>query len=460
MINPQNKVAIGTIIEVHGPVVIIDCNPLPPLRQALCTCFDHTTYLFEVHQHLDEHRIRAITLHGTAGLSRGMVIYDTGAPLQVPVSDQCLGRLLNIFGEPLDGLPALPQDQFRNIHAKPLPLSEAIGMSGILETGIKVIDLLCPFVKGGKTGLFGGAGVGKTVLVMEFIHAVSAIHKGVSVFAGVGERIREAHELWQEMQQAGVMEDTLMVFGQMDESPGVRFRIGLSALTYAEYLRDTLHKEVLFVVDNVFRFVQAGSEISSLLGRMPATVGYQPTLTTEVAELEDRILSTRDGAITSVQAVYVPADDMTDPAVSAILSHLDTTVILSRDQASKGIYPAVDPLRSSSKLMDRHTLGERHVAVAEGVREHLARYEELEDIIAMLGIAELSEADRKIVMRARKLQRYLTQPFAVLAQHTRQPGVSVPLAQTLSDCEGFLSGRYDEISEEQCYMRGSMENTL
>jgi len=460
LINPQNKVAIGTIIEVHGPVVIIDCNPLPPLRQALCTCFDHTTYLFEVHQHLDEHRIRAITLHGTAGLSRGMIIYDTGAPLQVPVSDQCLGRLLNIFGEPLDGLPALPQDQFRNIHAKPLPLSEAIGMSGILETGIKVIDLLCPFVKGGKTGLFGGAGVGKTVLVMEFIHAVSAIHKGVSVFAGVGERIREAHEMWQDMQQAGVMDDTLMVFGQMDESPGVRFRIGLSALTYAEYLRDTLHKEVLFVVDNVFRFVQAGSEISSLLGRMPATVGYQPTLTTEVAELEDRILSTRDGAIASVQAVYVPADDMTDPAVSAILSHLDTTVILSRDQASKGIYPAVDPLRSSSKLMDRHTLGERHVAVAEGVREHLARYEELEDIIAMLGIAELSEADRKIVMRARKLQRYLTQPFAVLAQHTRQGGVSVPLAQTLTDCEGFLSGRYDDVSEEQCYMRGSMEDAL
>jgi len=460
LINPQNKVAIGTIIEVHGPVVIIDCNPLPPLRQALCTCFDHTTYLFEVHQHLDEHRIRAITLHGTAGLSRGMIIYDTGAPLQVPVSDQCLGRLLNIFGEPLDGWPALPQNQFRNIHAKPLPLSEAIGMSGILETGIKVIDLLCPFVKGGKTGLFGGAGVGKTVLVMEFIHAVSAIHKGVSVFAGVGERIREAHEMWQDMQQAGVMDDTLMVFGQMDESPGVRFRIGLSALTYAEYLRDTLRKEVLFVVDNVFRFVQAGSEISSLLGRMPATVGYQPTLTTEVAELEDRILSTRDGAITSVQAVYVPADDMTDPAVSAILSHLDTTVILSRDQASKGIYPAVDPLRSSSKLMDRHTLGERHVAVAEGVREHLARYEELEDIIAMLGIAELSEADRKIVMRARKLQRYLTQPFSVLAQHTRQGGVSVPLAQTLTDCEGFLSGRYDDVSEEQCYMRGSMEDAL
>jgi len=453
----EDQPAIGTIIEAHGPVVIIDCSRLPPLRQALYTRFDHTIYLFEVHQHLDERKIRAITLHGTAGLSRGLPVYDTGAPLQIPVTKQCLGRLLNIFGAPLDGQPPLPQDELRNIHSKPLPLSEAIGITGILETGIKVIDLLCPFVKGGKTGLFGGAGVGKTVLIMEFIHSVSAIHKGVSVFAGVGERIREAHELWKEMQQAGVMSDTLMIFGQMDESPGVRFRVGLSALTYAEYLRDTLQKEVLFVMDNVFRFVQAGSEISSLLGRMPATVGYQPTLISEVAELEDRILSTRQGAITSVQAVYVPADDMTDPAVSAILSHLDTTVILSRDQASKGIYPAVDPLRSSSKLMDRFILGDRHYLVAQAVREHLARYHELEDIIAMLGIEELSEADRKIVMRARKLQRYLTQPFSVLAQHSRQTGVSVPLERTLTDCEAFLSGFYDNLSEEQCYMRGSMQ---
>ncbi|MDO8842906.1 F0F1 ATP synthase subunit beta [Methylicorpusculum sp.] len=453
----DNNQPIGIIIEVHGPVVVIDCNRLPPLKQALCTRFDHTLYLFEVHQHLDEKMVRAITLHGTAGLRRGMIVFDTGSPLHVPVSESCLGRLLNVFGEPLDGGPDLPQQNFRNIHAKPLPLSESIGISGILETGIKVIDLLCPFVKGGKTGLFGGAGVGKTVLVMEFIHAISSIHKGVSVFAGIGERIREAHELWQELQRAGVMDDTLMVFGQMDESPGVRFRVGLSALTYAEYLRDTLHKEVLFVIDNVFRFVQAGSEISSLLGRMPATVGYQPTLTTEVAELQDRILSSRQGAITSVQAVYVPADDMTDPAVSAILSHLDTTVVLSRDQASKGIYPAVDPLRSGSKLMDRTTLGERHYAVAEGVREHLAKYREMEDIIAMLGIEELSENDRKIILRARKLQRYLTQPFSVLADHTKQAGMSVPLSKTLDDCDAFLSGKYDDLSEEQCYMRGGME---
>ncbi|MGR9072692.1 MAG: F0F1 ATP synthase subunit beta [Gammaproteobacteria bacterium] len=447
---------IGVIAEVHGPVVIIDCTKLPPLRQALLATFDHKRYLFEVHQHLDERHVRAITLHSTAGLRRGMTIFDTGAPLHVPVSPHCLGRLLNIFGEPLDDKPPLSTEHFRNIHGKPLALHEAKGVSGILETGIKVIDLLCPFVKGGKTGLFGGAGVGKTVLVMEFIHAVASIHKGVSVFAGVGERIREAHELWREMDKAGVMPDTLMVFGQMDESPGVRFRIGLSALTYAEYLRDTLHKEVLFVMDNVFRFVQAGSEISSLLGRMPATVGYQPTLTTEVAELQDRILSTRQGDITSVQAVYVPADDMTDPAVSTILSHLDTTVILSRDQASKGIYPAVDPLRSGSKLMDRHTLGERHYAIAEGVREHLAHYRELEDIIAMLGMEELSEKDRLTVMRARKLQRYLTQPFWVISEHTKIPGVSVPLEKTLNDCEGFLSGKYDDVAEDQCYMRGTM----
>ena len=449
--------AIGTITEVHGPVVIISCDSLPPLHQALQTSLDHETYLFEVHQHLDERHVRAITLHRTAGLQRGMPVYDTGAPLHVPVSEGCLNRLLDVFGAPLDGGAPLEAKSYRNIHGTPLPLHEAQAAHGVLETGIKVIDLLCPFVKGGKTGLFGGAGVGKTVLVMEFMHAIAAIHQGVSVFAGVGERIREGHELWHEMEKAGVMPQTLMVFGQMDASPGVRFRVGLSALTYAEYLRDTLHKEVLFVMDNVFRFVQAGSEISSLLGRMPATVGYQPTLTSEVAELQDRILSTRQGTITSVQAVYVPADDMTDPAVNAILRHLDTTVILSRAQASKGIYPAVNPLRSASKIMDRFSLGARHYMIAEGVREHLARYEELEDIIAMLGIAELSPKDRQIVLRARKLQRYLTQPFAVTAAHTGIPGVAVPLAQTLDDCEAFLRGDYDDLSEERCYMRGSMK---
>ncbi len=440
---------------------VIACDTLlPPLHQALRANLDHETYLFEVHQHLDEHHVRAITLHRSAGLHRGMAVYDTGAPLHVPVTPDCLGRLLNIFGEPLDGGPALSPREFRNVHSAPIPLQEAVGVGEVLQTGIKVIDLLCPFVKGGKTGLFGGAGVGKTVLIMEFMHAVATLHKGVSVFAGVGERIREGHELWHELRKAGVLPQTLMVFGQMDESPGVRFRVGLSALTYAEYLRDTLHKEVLFVMDNIFRFVQAGSEVSSLLGRMPATVGYQPTLGTEVAEMQDRILSTRDGAITSVQAVYVPADDMTDPAVSTILSHLDTTVILSRAQAGKGIYPAVDPLQSSSRLMDRRTLGARHYTIAEGLREHLARYHELEDIIAMLGIEELSAKDRTIVKRARKLQRYLTQPFWATASHTGIVGVSVPLERTLLDCEAFLLGRYDELPEERCYMRGAMEEAL
>lgn len=451
---------VGAITEVHGPVVVIACDRLPPLRQALYASINHESYLFEVHQHLDKHHVRAITLHRTAGLRRDTPVYDTGAPLHVPVTADCLGRLLNIFGEPLDGGTPLSGETFRNIHSRPAPLREAVAMGSILETGIKVVDLLCPFVKGGKTGLFGGAGVGKTVLIMEFMHAIATLYQGVSVFAGVGERIREGHELWHEMQKAGVMPQTLMVFGQMDESPGVRFRVGLSALTYAEYLRDSLQKEVLFVMDNIFRFVQAGSEISSLLGRMPATVGYQPTLSTEVAEIEERILSTRKGAITSVQAVYVPADDMTDPAVSAILSHLDTTVILSRAQTGKGIYPAVDPLQSSSKLMDRQTLGERHYTIAGGVREHLARYHELEDIITMLGIEELSAEDRRIVMRARKLQRYLTQPFSVIASHTGIEGVSVPLRHTLDDCEAFLLGRYDDLPEDRCYMRGTIMATL
>jgi len=452
----QRPVRLGVIAEVHGPVVVIACDRLPPLRQALYAAFDGETYLFEVHQHIDERHVRAITLHRTAGLHRGMGVFDTGAPLHIPVTPHCLGRLLNAFGEPLDGLADLKPEAFRNIHSPPAPIHESVGTGEVLQTGIKVIDLLCPFVRGGKTGLFGGAGVGKTVLIMEFMHAVATLHAGVSVFAGVGERIREGHELWHEIRKAEVLEQTLMVFGQMDESPGIRFRVGLTALTYAEYLRDNLQKEVLFVMDNIFRFVQAGSEISSLLGRMPATVGYQPTLTSEVAEMQDRILSTHEGAITSVQAVYVPADDMTDPAVNAILSHLDTNVILSRAQAGKGIYPAVDPLQSSSKLVDRHILGERHYSVAEGVREHLARYHELEDIITMLGVEELSPKDRQVVMRARKLQRYLSQPFYTTASHSGIRGTSVPLEQTLTDCEAFLRGEYDDTPEDSCYMRGAM----
>jgi F-type H+-transporting ATPase subunit beta len=448
---------LGVIEEVHGPVVDILCSRLPPLHQALYVCLDGERTLFEVHRHLDESRARAIALHGTGGLRRMMPVFDTGGPLRVPVTPDCLGRLLDMFGHPLDGGAPLAATDCRPIVLAPGPLAEAVGMGGILLTGIKVIDLLCPFVRGGKTGLFGGAGVGKTVLIMEFMNAIVRLHQGVSVFAGVGERIREGHELWHDMQDAGVMPRTLMVFGQMDESPGVRFRIGLSALTYAEYLRDHVAKEVLFLMDNAFRFVQAGSELSGLLGRMPATVGYQPTLLSEVAELQERISSTLAGNITAVEAVYVPADDMSDPAVGAILAHLDTTVILSRNQAAKGIYPALDPLASGSRMMDRTTLGDRHYSVAQTVREHLARYRELEDIIAMLGLEALSEADRRTVLRARLLERYLTQPFHVVAEHTGIAGVSVPLETTLADCEDFISGKYDDLAEDRCYMRGSME---
>ena len=447
---------LGVIEAVHGPVIDILCHRLPRLYRALSVELEGGPCIFEVHRHLDPFRARAIALHRTSGLRRSMPVFDTGGPLQVPVTPDCLGRLLDIFGHPLDGGPPLAATDFRPIVAAPAALCEASGMGKILPTGIKVIDLLCPFVRGGKTGLFGGAGVGKTVLIMEFMNAIVRLHQGVSVFAGVGERIREGHELWHDMQDAGVMPRTLMVFGQMDESPGVRFRIGLSALTYAEYLRDHVAKEVLFLMDNAFRFVQAGSELSGLLGRMPATVGYQPTLLSEVAELQERISSTRSGNITAVEAVYVPADDMTDPAVGAILAHLDTTVILSRNQAAKGIYPAVDPLASGSRMMDRVTLGDRHYRIAQMVREHLARYRELEDIIAMLGLEALSEADRRIVLRARLLERYLTQPFFVVAEHTGIFGASVPLETTLADCEDFINGKYDALPEDRCYMRGSM----
>jgi F-type H+-transporting ATPase subunit beta len=364
--------------------------------------------------------------------------------------------MLNMFGEPLDLMAPFESQGYRNILVEPPALKDTVPARELLSTGIKVIDLLCPFVKGGKTGLFGGAGVGKTVLMMEFMHAVSTLYQGVSVFAGVGERMREGHELWHEMRDSGVLHRALMVYGQMDESPGVRFHVGFSALSYAEYLRDTLKAEVLFLMDNMFRFVQAGSEISGLLGRMPATVGYQPTLVTEVGALEERILSTPNGAITSVQAVYVPADDMSDPAVVAIMNHLDTSVILSRQQAAKGIYPSVDPLKSGSRLLDRNLLGERHYRVAMAVREHLARYRELEDLITLLGIEELSIEDRRIVDRARKLERYLTQPFAVVADHTGMAGASVLPEDLLSDCEGFLDGRFDHLTETDCYMRGTM----
>jgi F-type H+-transporting ATPase subunit beta len=454
--NGADPAIIGHLVEVHGPVADIECHPLPALHRALYCRVEQGRCVFEVYRHPSERRAQAIALHPTAGLKRGQPVYDTGTTLEVPVGPDYVGRLVDMFGAPLDGAPVPAFTARLPILKAPPPLYELVGSRDLLLTGIKAIDLLAPFVRGGKTGMFGGAGVGKTVLIMEFMHAVAMLHQGVSVFAGVGERIREGHELWQEMRAAGVLPRTLMVFGQMDETPGVRFRVGLSAMTYAEHLRDTRGEEVLLLVDNVFRYVQAGSEISGLLGRMPATMGYQPTLNTEVSELLERIASTRKGSITAVLAIYVPADDMSDPAVVSILGHLDTKVILSRALAGQGFYPAVDPLASASKIMDRALLGDRHYAAAEGVREALARYKELEEIITMLGLEELSPADQRIVLRARKLQRYLTQPLHVTAEQIGVPGVSVGLEPLLDDCEGFLTGRFDAVPEERCYLRGAM----
>jgi len=444
------------ISAVHGPVVDVLGVPLPQLGNVLTVQVDGDDVMLVVVQHVSENTVRSIALQSTEGMARGMSARDSGAPLSVPVGEQCLGRLLDVLGQPLDAGPTLQDGERRPVISAPPPLAETVPGKQILATGVKVIDLLCPFVRGGKTGLFGGAGVGKTVLMMEFMHAVSSMYHGASVFAGVGERIREGHELWHEMREAGVMPRTVMVFGQMDETPGVRFYTGFTALSCAEALRDCGRGEVLFLMDNLFRFVQAGTEISGLLGRMPSSVGYQPTLLTEVASLEERILSTAKGAITAVQAVYVPADDMSDPSISAIQAHLDAIVVLSRTQAARGLYPAVDPLASSSRMMDVRRVGERHHQIAAAVREHLARYKELEDIIAMLGIEELSIDDRRIVQRARRLQRYLTQPFFVTADHTGLPGTSVPLEVTLADCERFLDGAYDALPEDACYMLGAM----
>lgn len=452
----SSRTALHVVCAVHGPVVDVRGLPLPQLGHVLEVPVDGHRISLVVMQHAAEDRVRAIALQSTEGLARGMVVRDTHAPLNVPAGTACLGRLLDMQGRPLDGGKPLDDAPRRAIISNPPALVDTLPGGQILPTGIKVIDLLCPFVRGGKTGLFGGAGVGKTVLMMEFMHAVSSLYQGASVFAGVGERIREGHELWHEMTEAGVMPRTVMVFGQMDETPGVRYHTGFTALTCAESLRDAGHGEVLFLMDNLFRFVQAGTEISGLLGRMPSSVGYQPTLLTEVAGLEERILSTRQGAITAVQAVYVPADDMSDPSISAIQAHLDSIVVLSREQAARGFYPAVDPLASTSRMLDVHIVGERHHRVAGAVREHLARYKELEDIIAMLGVDELSTDDRRVVRRARRLQRYLTQPFQVVADHTGMPGASVPLDTLLDDCERFLAGVYDDRTEDACYMRGAM----
>ncbi len=413
--------------------------------------------VIEVAAHQDENTVRGIALTSTRGLQRGMVIRDTGGPISVPVGPELRGRMFNVFGETIDDGDPIETDLHRSIHRSSVPLTEQSTGTEVLATGIKAIDLLSPLERGGKAGLFGGAGVGKTVLIMELIHNMVTQHEGVSLFCGIGERSREAEELYREVKEAGVIDDTVLVFGQMNEPPGARFRVGQAALTMAEYFRDDRRQDVLLLIDNIFRFVQAGSEVSGLMGHLTSRLGYQPTLGSELADLEERICSTRSGAITSVQAVYVPADDFTDPAVTHTFSHLSASIVLSRDRASQGFYPAIDPLRSNSKMLSPRFVGSRHYRVARKVRETLSSYEELKDIIAMLGMEELSQEDQRIVNRARRLERFLTQPFAVTEQFTGQQGRAVRLEDTIGGCERILDDEFYGFSEQSLYMIGSID---
>ena len=451
----------GVVHAVRGAVVdvLFEDADLPPINSAMNVEWDRAGGLIlEVHSHLDRNSVRAVAFQSTAGLSRGVPVRADGGPVTVPVGEAVLGRLLDVVGDPKDDGPALPEDTPRSpIHALPPLLRSQKGTSDVFETGIKVIDLLTPLAKGGKAAMFGGAGVGKTVLVMELIRAMVEKYDGISVFAGIGERSREGHELLTEMQSSGVLERTVLVYGQMNEPPGARWRAPLTALTVSEYFRDQKHKNVLLLMDNVFRFVQAGAEVSSLLGRLPSRVGYQPTLASEVAGLQERIASVAGSAVTAIQAVYVPADDFTDPAVTTISSHMDCVIVLSRAQAAEGFYPAIDPLASSSMLLDPLVVGESHYQTAEDVRQALARFRELTDIISLLGIEELGAADRLTVKRARRLQRFLTQPFMVTEAFTGTPGVSVALADTLSGCRAILAGEADDWTESSLYMVGTLE---
>lgn len=458
----------GTIDTVFGSVVDVrfDGSALPRVREALrVVASPHLARaqegaMFEVHGHLGKRRVRALSLAPTAGLRRGDVVEALGTPLTIPVGRALLGRVVDVLGRPLDGGPPIVAEHERPIHGLAPPLTHrGTARDEPMTTGIKVIDLLAPIARGGKAGLFGGAGVGKTVLLMEVIAAVLERHSGYAVFAGVGERIREGHELREDFDVAGLLPRTAMVFGQMDAPPGTRLRVPASAIAISEHFRDEERAHVLLVMDNVFRFVQAGMETSALLGRVPSRVGYQPTLATEIAEIEERIASTEFGTITSVQAVYVPADDLNDPGAAAVVEHLDARVILSRDLAASGLYPAVDPLRSQSRLLDPVVVGEQHYRVANTVRAALTRYRELQDVIAILGLDELAPADRELVGRARKLQRFLTQPFAIAEAFTGRPGARVALADTLSGCERILDGEFDAVDEQQLYMRGALPNT-
>lgn len=449
----------GKIVSILGDVVEVDFRGiLPEINDALTIKRpDGPELVLEVREHTKKNTVSALSLGFTHGLERGLTVHPTGGPLKIPVGASLLGRVLNIFGEEIDGGGVIQTATFDTVHRMPPSLKELTPVSGILETGIKIIDLLAPFPKGGKVGLFGGAGVGKTVLLMEFIYKVVKVHSGVSVFCGVGERMREGHELWSEMQRQGLMENSVLVMGQMCESPGIRFRVLLSALTVSEYFRDEEGKDVLLLVDNIYRFVQAGNEVSVLLGRLPSRVGYQPTLLSEIAEAEERIVSTARGTITSVQAVYVPADDITDPACASVFPHLDASVVLSREMTSKGLYPAIDPLLSTSKLLGSDEISKQHYSTAEAVKEHIARYRELTDIIAMLGIEELSPADRKIVKRARKMEKFLTQPFFLTEVFTGRKGRHVPLQKTIDGCGRILSGEMDDVGEDRFFMVGDID---
>jgi F-type H+-transporting ATPase subunit beta len=414
----------------------------------------------EVQQHLGDDRVRAVAMDTTDGLSRGLEVIDTGAPITVPVGEVTLGRIFNLLGEPIDLGAELPEGvERRGIHQEAPSVTDLTPSTEMFETGIKVIDLLAPYAKGGKVGLFGGAGVGKTVLIQELIHNLATEHGGLSAFCGVGERSREGNDLWLEMKQSGVLDKTMLVFGQMNEPPGARMRVGLSGLTMAEYFRDQ-GQDVLLFIDNIFRFVQAGSEVSALLGRMPSQVGYQPTLETEMGQLQERITSTREGSVTSVQAIYVPADDLTDPAPASVFAHLNATTVLSRAISEKGIYPAVDPLDSTSTILKAEILGEDHFRVANRVKEILQRYKELQDIIAILGIDELSDEDKLTVQRARKIERFLSQPFFVAEEFTGTPGVYVPIAETIRGFEEIIDGKYDEVPESAFFLKGSIDEVV
>ncbi|RMF60020.1 MAG: F0F1 ATP synthase subunit beta [Calditrichaeota bacterium] len=453
----------GIVKQIIGPVVDVQFpeGQLPAIYSAVKIERDGSPDLvLEVQQHLGENIVRCVAMDSTDGLVRGTEAVDTGEPIAVPAGPQVLGRLLNVVGEPIDELGPIKAPKKLPIHRPAPAFSQLSTETEVLETGIKVIDLLEPYSKGGKTGLFGGAGVGKTVLIMELIHNIATEHGGYSVFAGVGERTREGNDLWNEMKESGVLDKTAMVFGQMNEPPGARQRVGLTGLTIAEYFRDEEGKDVLLFIDNIFRFTQAGSEVSALLGRMPSAVGYQPTLSTEMGELQERITSTQKGSITSVQAIYVPADDLTDPAPATAFSHLDATTVLSRQIAEMGIYPAVDPLDSTSRILDPKIVGDEHYYVAKTVQQILQKYKDLQDIIAILGMDELSDEDKIIVQRARKIQRFLSQPFFVAEAFTGTPGKYVPLKETIRGFKGIIEGEYDDLPEQAFYMVGTIEEAI